>query len=268
MPVASSTGTYGTVTPAPTPKPWTTDAWAALVLSDAGLPVTANNVANLTKVIRAESLGNLFPSGATGNWLRDNNPFNVAGFYGGTATSQFGTTVYTYPTPEAGAAATAQEINSPVMSSIRAALAADAPASLFGSAWGSSGWAAGGYGGANIGTDFAAYFADAAGNVTGALGNPLHRAANATTVGITIPPSLDPLNPLGGTGLGGTSNNPLSGLAAIGGFFSKASSAAFWRRIGVFSGGAVIFGVGLAVFFASTDAGKKAISTAATAAVA
>lgn len=273
MPVSSSTGTYGSLTPVPTTpasKPWTTDSWAALVLSDAGLPVTANNIANLTKVIRAESLGNLFPSGATGNWLRDNNPFNVAGFYGGTATQQFGTTVYTYSTPENGANATAQEINSPVMSNIRAALAADAPPAVFGHAWQSSAWASGGYGGANIGTDFAAYFADAAGNATAQLSNPLHRAANATTVSI-LGDALNNAAGLGGiTNLGGISNatgGALSGLGAIGNVFGKLGDATFWRRIGIFAGGAAIFGIGLAVFFASTDTGKKTIAAAAKAAI-
>ena len=278
MPVASSTGQYGAIPSAapavaPAPKPWTTDAFAATVLYELGAPITANNIANVTRWIANESLGNTFANGSTGNWLRDNNPLNInSTFDNATPVSHPGwgpggsaVTVYTYSDPLTGAKATADFIkqNTP---GVGAALKNDAPASILGQAVQAAGWAAGGYGGANP-ISGGAWLADVNGQVSNALANPLKRASNASTVSFWDPSGNGSgVGPFGSPGLNdvtGSVGAAASGLGAIGNFFGKAQDPVFWRRIGIFSGGAVIFTVGLVVFFASSDTGKKTIAAAA-----
>ena len=269
MPVASSTGQYGSVSPTSStpnpPKAWTTDAFAASVLYYLGAPITSNNISNVTRWIANESAGNTFDNGATGNWLRDNNPLNINSTFDGAVpvTHSWGT-VFTYPDPLTGAKATADFItkNTP---NVGAALKSDAPASLLGSAIQQAGWAAGGYGGANP-VAGGAWLTDVTGRTTNALTNPLHRAANATTTSV-LGDALNNAAGIGGIsnlgGVAGATGGALSGLGAIGNVFGKLGDPTFWRRIGVFSGGAAIFTIGLVVFFVSSDTGKKTIAAAA-----
>jgi hypothetical protein len=51
-----------------------------------------------------------------------------------------------------------------------------------------------------------------------------------------------------------------SSLGQWGTIITDLSSAAFWKRIGVFTLGGAVFGIGLVVFFVSTPEGKKVVS--------
>jgi len=263
----SPSGTTGAIpsSSAP-PQTWTTDLFAATVLANLGAPITANNIANMTRWIYAESNGNLFSNGSTGNWLRDNNPLNINSTWDGAspAVHSWGT-VYTYADPLTGAKATADFIakNTPGVAS---ALKSDAPSSLLGSAIQAAGWASGGYGGANP-VAGGAWLADSNGNATSSI--------DLTSVSGWIKKNL--LHGLTPTnqGLGAIDNAAgsaanASGLGALGSlstFFSDLTDPTKLRRVEIFAAGAVLMVAGLVIFFASTDTGKKTIQTAATAAL-
>jgi len=266
MAVVSSTGTtsgIGTTTPAPTT--WTTDLFAAAVLESLGAPLTSNNVNNITQWIKSESYGNLFSNGSPGNWLRDNNPLNINSTYdGATPVSHPGwgpggssVTVYTYSTPLAGAQATANFIaqNTP---NVAAALKSDAPSSLLGSAISSSGWASGNYGGANP-VSGGGWLADA----NGSTSNPIELTSFSGWLKKNLLPSVSQ-GFQGATGISpGGVTNAVTGVAAIGSFFSDLTDPTKLKRAGIFVGGAALMIVGFVIFFASTKPGKKTVSEAA-----
>ena len=275
MPVASSTGQYGSVSPTSStpnpPKAWTTDAFAASVLYYLGAPITSNNISNVTRWIANESAGNTFDNGATGNWLRDNNPLNInSTFEGATLQQHSWGNVYAYATPQAGAQATADFITKNSNDAgVAQALASNAPGQILGQAISTSSWAQGNYGGANPITSTGAWFADANGNGT----QPIAASSGATTVGFW----QDLLKNLGTPGVGGVggavsgvvsgASSAVSGVDAIGSFFSDLTDPAKLKRAGILVGGLAIMIASGVIFFASTDTGKQITSTAATAAL-
>ena len=273
MAAVSPTGTTGAIGGSSSaPTTWTTDLFAAAVLEQLGAPLTGNNIANMTAWIRAEAQGNLFSNGSTGNWLRDNNPLNInSTFDGATPVSHPGwgpngsaVTVYTYTDPLAGAQATADFIskNTP---GVAQALKSNAPSDLLGAAIHASGWASGGYNGANP-VAGGGWLVDS----NGATSTPVDLTSFSGWIKKNILHGLTPTNQGPGAidnSVGNAITAPLQGLQAIGSFFSDLTDPTKLKRVGIFLGGAALMTVGLVVFFASTDTGKKTISTAATAAL-
>jgi hypothetical protein len=265
----ATTGTSSSSTTA-APTTWTTDLYAALVLHDAGFPITANNIANLTAWFRAESGGNMFANGSTGNWLRDNNPLNINSTWeGATLQTHSWGNVYAYSTPQAGARATADFITKNSNDSgVAQALASNAPGQILGQAISTSSWASGNYGGANPITSSGSWFADANGNAT----SPIAAPNGVSTVGFW----QDFLKNLGTPGVGGvggaipgasSASSALSGVNAIGSFFSGLTDPAKLKRAGILVGGLAIMVASGFIFFASTDTGKQISTTAGKAAL-
>lgn len=112
-------------------KTYTQAQWAVLVLSDAHLPATTNNVGNLMRWMVAEE--------PASNWFHGNNPLNVGAT---TSNSNAG-----FSSLSTGARATAAAIRQSNMRGIYNALAATATINAFSAAVVASPWAAGHYGG-------------------------------------------------------------------------------------------------------------------------
>jgi hypothetical protein len=79
---------------------------------------------------------------------------------------------------------------------------------------------------------------------------------SGTDTGLTVG-GVNPLDPLG---IGGSTVDAISGLGTLVG---DLTSAAFWKRIGVFTLGGAVLTVGLVVFFVSTPEGQKIVSEGA-----
>jgi len=149
-------------TSAKTPKATSTTVsstdWVKLLIDEINLQLiaqgskqrvalTANNIANLQRIIAGESAGN------QAGFLRDNNPFNLgtwstphSGVYGGTTIPEFGIYVNTFASPLAGARATAQSIvGQSNNSALLKALVNNSPTAIFGGALSSSAWKGAGY---------------------------------------------------------------------------------------------------------------------------
>jgi len=105
--------------------------WAQTVLQSAGLPVTTNNVLNITRWMVSEE--------PASDWYHANNPLNI---------NAGGSGYDTFPSLTASAQRTAQYLAMSNYTQIRAALASDAPWPTFEAAVVASPWAAGHYGGA------------------------------------------------------------------------------------------------------------------------
>ena len=112
---------------------YTQAQWAQLLLSDAGLPQTGNNVDNVERWMTAEE--------PTSDWYDRNNPLNASL---GTASSDG---LGSYPDLGTGAQETADMLKQANMSGIYNALAANAAPSQFSAAVVGSPWASGHYGG-------------------------------------------------------------------------------------------------------------------------
>lgn len=107
--------------------PVTNQTWAALLLIDAGLPTTDNNVNNIMSWMEGENTPD--------NWFNRNNPLNS-----GQGPSGGDSGLGSYADLSTAAHFTAQLINEPNMSVIQQALAANAPFDVFLRAIQSSPW--------------------------------------------------------------------------------------------------------------------------------
>ena len=267
---------------------WSPAAWSLLVLlylntlepKGKKIPITVNNVNNLTYWIQKESSGNLFPSGAAGDWLRDNNPFNLGtykgstGAYGGTIKNEFGTQVNTFSNPYTGASATAQAL-AKQYPTIVASLHQNAPVQMFQGAVTASGWASGGDTG--IAAIAAAHKGAAYGPVT--LTSKFLRSIPADITPGPAPGLFSQFGSLASeaftttaetvTGLGGLPGvpNPVAGLASDFSGLSKVlgdlGSSAFWKRIGIGALGAALLLAGTAIFLSTTKPVQAAEGAAA-----
>lgn len=127
-----------------------TATWAAALLEKIGAPVTANNIANIQRLIGAESGGN------QAGFLRDNNPFNLntgasphANLYpGGSIVPEFGIYVQVFDSVEAGITATANQIR--LNPALLAVLKNNGSPALFGGALSTSAWRTGSYANAKV----------------------------------------------------------------------------------------------------------------------
>lgn len=266
-------------TPKATSTTVTSTDWVKLLIAEINLqliaqgskkrvPLTANNIANLQRIIAGESAGN------QAGFLRDNNPFNLgtwasphSGVYGGTVVPEFGIYVNKFASPEAGAQGTAQAIvGQSNNAALLKALQQDAPTAIFGGALSSSAWKGAGYAsptGINRFSPFTGSSPATAGlpkNVsvtvngvhsTQDVNNVLGASVNAATGGLAG-------NLATATGLGG--------VAGLGTLVGDLTSGTWWRRIGIGAGGIALIIGGTVLFLSQTQAGKQVIGAATTAA--
>ena len=266
-------------TPKATSTTVTSTDWVKLLIAEINLqliaqgskkrvPLTANNIANLQRIIAGESAGN------QAGFLRDNNPFNLgtwasphSGVYGGTVVPEFGIYVNKFASPEAGAQGTAQAIvGQSNNAALLKALQQDAPTAIFGGALSSSAWKGAGYAsptGINRFSPFTGSSPTTAGlpkNVsvtvngvhsTQDVNNVLGASVNAATGGLAG-------NLATATGLGG--------VAGLGTLVGDLTSGTWWRRIGIGAGGIALIIGGTVLFLSQTQAGKQVIGAATTAA--
>ena len=57
----------------------------------------------------------------------------------------------------------------------------------------------------------------------------------------------------------GAAGGVVSTAAATGKLLGNLTSASFWKRVGIFTGGAVMFGIGLTIYISTTEPGKQAL---------
>jgi len=268
-------------TPAKTPKATSTTVsstdWVKLLIAEINLqlisqgsnkrvPLTANNIANLQRIIAGESAGN------QAGFLRDNNPFNLgtwasphSGVYGGKVIPEFGIYVNTFASPEAGAKATAQAIvGQSNNSALLKALVNDSPTAIFGGALSSSAWKGAGYASPTGINRYSPFTGSSKAN------SGLPTNVSITTTGIHS--AQDVQNVLGASvnaatgGLAGNlaSATGLGGVAGLGTLVGDLTSGTWWKRIGIGAGGIALIIGGTVLFLSQTQAGKQAIGVATT----
>jgi hypothetical protein len=268
-------------TPAKTPKATSTTVsstdWVKLLIAEINLQLiaqgskkrvalTANNIANLQRIIAGESAGN------QAGFLRDNNPFNLgtwssphSGVYGGTTIPEFGIYVNTFASPLAGAQATAQSIvGQSNNSALLKALVNDSPTAIFGGALSSSAWKGAGYASPTGILKYSPFTGSSSAN------SGLPTNVSITTTGIH---SAQDLQNVAGAAVnaatGGLAGNiasatGLGGVAGLGTLVGDLTSGTWWKRIGIGAGGIALIIGGTVLFLSQTQAGKQAIGVATT----
>lgn len=256
--------------------PFTAQIWASLVLFFVGAPVTSNNVNNMLHWMTAEN----YPA----TWYTRDNPLNAS--LGSSTGGPTGSMAGLYLGARNTAAMIVGAPGSGITPQIMNALRADAPLAAFSAAVEQSNWDGGHYN-----------------NNPSYIASTTPVPANATSAGETF--SIDPTQVIqdaanikgklvssvgatGSTGAGNTIANlpagaagiaaqlasqlpgPLKGLAdvfaSLTTIFGDLSSAAWWKRVGIFVlGGALLVG-GLILFVSTTKTGREA-ETAAVAAI-
>jgi hypothetical protein len=214
--------------------------WAVWVLQDAGYPTTVNNVNNLLSWMAAENNPTTWWGTAGAN-----NPLNNGlGSGGGNGTGS-------YPDLATAAQYAAQGIEGGIAGAapIGAALAADAPFSVFHAATISSNWSGAHYNG----TGWAA--------ATSPLSVPIVEAGTKAVVG-----SSD----AAGSAIQGAASSAANAASSaadiygsLGNLLSDITSAAFWERIGVGVLGLTLVVIGLTGFISTTKPGQEAKTAAA-----
>ena len=269
-------------TPKATSTPVTSTDWVKLLIAEINLqliaqgskkrvPLTANNIANLQRIIAGESAGN------QAGFLRDNNPFNLgtwasphSGVYGGTVVPEFGIYVNKFASPEAGAQGTAQAIvGQSNNAALLKALQQDAPTAIFGGALSSSAWKGAGYA-SPTGINRFSPFTGSSPATSGLPKNVSFGASVMADKGVVgnlatgLGGVAGLVNPFGDltSGLGGVAN----GVAGLGTLVGDLTSGTWWRRIGIGAGGIALIIGGTVLFLSQTQAGKQVIGAATTAA--
>lgn len=209
----------------------------------ATVPITLNNIENIERWMEAEE-----PSG---DWFHNNNPLNINA--GGSGSD-------TFPNLAVAAQKTAQVITQPNMAPILDVLLNDAPPPTFSAAVVSTPWAASHYGVAAAGAPLK-YIVPGR-TITYLATIPLPDQVSAGTGADVLPADPGQANPE--SDFLPTSSGLFGDLEA---FIADVLDAAFWKRVGLFVGGAVLIIMGTAVFISTTKPGQEAISTAGTAAV-
>jgi hypothetical protein len=221
--------TQATLTP-------TNGIWATLVLTDAGLPTTKNNIDNMTVWMTNEEPAT--------NWWDRNNPLNAS--LGTSASDGTGS----YPDLTTAAAQTAKMIRQDNMSAIYTALKNDAPPATFGAAVISSPWASSHYGG--IVSRFTG--APPSQNIVAGKGSTAGSGSGAG--GLSATPTVGG-NPLSASGTGCNAKGKIFGVAGIS--FSYCQGKALVSGLCIGLGGAVaLIGIVLVIKQSSLNGAAKA----------
>lgn len=261
----------------------TSTAWAVAVLAKANLPVTQTNVDNMLRWMQLE--GGSSPGGPMVAWLANNDPLNASLDTSGR---------FHYTTIEDGIAGTAAMLQQAKMAPIYNALKVSAPTSVFSQALAASPWDGSHYASEikRYGANFLASFPELAAFATSTGTNPTSTVGGAFGFGSQPSTSINGIQAgadvmgsalqigkllAGGAQvLGQTPQSGLAGAASelgsigsdVGHLVSAATDLAFWKRVGIFLGGAALATVGLVLLLSQTSAGKEAQKAAVTAAAA
>lgn len=246
------------------PTVWTPALWAAAVLASAGLPVTVNNVDNITHWMPAEEP-------VTSWWSTTrNNPLNAltGGFHHFSNLGQ-------------SAVATGQLLKSTYSGHYGhqwTVLNQTGTLHAFSAAVVASSWAGGHYGGTSTAiartTPSPSVAAPAThgtpvADLSSATGVTLTAAGSTTgwwTKALTILSHLPtPTNPFGEL-TQPTIASSIPGLGALDTFVTELHDLSFWRRVGIFAGGAVLTLVGIFLLAQSSKGVRNVETSAATAA--
>ena len=238
-----------------TPETITTDQWATGLINQLNtgrpanqqIPVTRNNVNNLKLWLHQEQ--------SASSWAAD--MYNPLGVRNSSTRS-----VTPYASVQDGLAGTASTLNNGYYGKILSSLQADAPTQAFASSVIQSPWNNGSgkqYGGRDLAGFIALGPLEAAAPTT---------AANSATTANTGGHWYDGIP---GSGVVANTVNTVTGAASgvidtagsVATLAGNLTSASFWKRIGIFTGGLALFGVGLTVFTLNTKTAQTAISTAA-----
>jgi len=214
--------------------------WAQTVLQNAGLPTTPNNVLNVTRWMVSEE--------PAASWYHNNNPLNI---------NSQGTGSDTFPSLTASAAETANYLNMPNYTGIKAALAANAPFSQFEAAVIASPWASGHYNGALFSGTPATVQAGTGIELTPGSGG----TGGAVDAGSTAPPGTC------GAGSKGIQLDVLKSVPLVG---SVAPSVTIFNacQVKAIAGGllvglgAVVMLAGAVLVVSNTKAGRTAVAAA------
>lgn len=214
-------------------KQVTPTIWATALLEAVGAPVTNNNVNNIKLWLHNEQ--------SPSSWYNDvNNPLGVGG--GGLSTAP------NYGGPAGGIAATANLLTSSGnYASIVNALKANAPTQIFATAVVSSPWNGNRYGG------YDSFVSK--GPLT------LNNEKSTSGPGNEVSRLLGDLGLPGGgvvQDVSGTVTGTASGTAKL---LGDITSATFWKRVGVFTGGLGLVVGGVVLFVVTSKPGQKAVET-------
>ena len=200
----------------------TTQVWAAGLLTALKVPVTQNNINNIKTWIHQEQSG--------GSWT--SSVYNPLGL------TRNGV-VTPYASVEQGIQATAQNLQASPQ--IIAALKQNAPAPVFASTVINSTWSSRFYKGIGLTNWLSKGPLDASATINAGPGNEVSRI-----IGDLGLPGGGVVQNISST-LSGTAGGVVSTAAATGKLLGNLTSAAFWKRVGIFSGGAILIPEALAV---------------------
>ena len=212
----------------------TTQVWAAGLLTALKVPVTQNNINNIKTWIHQEQSG--------GSWT--SSVYNPLGL------TRNGV-VTPYASVEQGIQATAQNLQASPQ--IISALKQNAPAPVFASTVINSTWSSRFYKGIGLTNWLSKGPLDASATINAGPGNEVSRI-----IGDLGLPGGGVVQNISST-LSGTAGGVVSTAAATGKLLGNLTSAAFWKRVGIFSGGAIMFGIGLTIYISTTEPGKQAL---------
>jgi hypothetical protein len=215
--------------------------WAVWVLQDGGWPVTTNNVDNILAWMTAENAASTWWGTAGAN-----NPLNNGLGSGG------GSGLGSYPDLATAAQFAAKGLQGGIKGAapIGQALAANAPFSVFHQATLNATWSGDHY----AGTDWAAE--------TSPFKVPIVTAGSKAVIG-----SSDAV----GSAIQGAATaaaDATSWTAELEKLLSDLTSASWWKRVGLFSGGLGLIIGGIVLFISTTKTGEQIESSAVTGATA
>ena len=221
--------------------------------------VTNTNVANIARIINAESAGN------TAGYLRDNNPFNLntystphGSLAGGTVVPEFGIYVQKFNSVADGINATASQLLQPNAAPTIAALQNNAPASVFGASLASGAWGGASYANASTFPTLSSAIIQGSGenattvNPTGTLGQINNTLKNVPGV----------------AGSETVVKDAVGGVTSVAGFIGKITNPSNLKNVGIFMAGMALTVTGLVILFSASKQGKAIEGTAIKAAAA
>jgi hypothetical protein len=214
-----------------------TKVWATGFLTALGAPVTENNIANVQTWLHQEQNAN--------SWQSDMyNPLGV----------ERNGVVTPFASVDQGINATASLVNHSYPQ-IKAALKQNAAPAMFATSVINSNWNSSYYGSTGLQSWLAKGPLEANALSSAGPGNEVSRLLG--DIGLPGGGVVQNVS----SGVSGAASGVTSAASGVGTFFSDITNGAFWKRVGIFSGGAVLFGVGLALFVTTTGPGKQASKT-------
>ena len=222
--------------------------------------VTNTNIANIQRMIGAESGGN------TAGFLRDNNPLNLNTYASphsslwstGSVVPEFGIYVQKFNSVTDGITATADQFLQPSSAGTIAALQNNAPAPVFGGSLSSGAWSGQSYANAS------AFSKLTPANITG-TGQPL--TVNPTgTVGQVL--QWSNRNLPGASAVNSAASAVGSSVTSVGGFISKVTNPTNLKNVGIFMAGVSLTIVGLVILMQQSKSVRMVEGTATKAAMA